>query len=84
MSQFGIGAEFFSEAGLLELLNSEDYSSPVTLLQIISVTDDAGSAQYESDMVSALEAAGAQLAFASKVSGRLLGERVLARTARVL
>jgi hypothetical protein len=47
LAQFGSCQSTFSEAGMQGLLDFEDASSPVSLLQIMSVTDSAGFALYE-------------------------------------
>lgn len=75
LTQFGAGATLFSEAGMQELLDFPDASSPVTLLQIMSVRDDAGFARYEREIANVLDQAGAELTFASRITGQLIGDR---------
>lgn len=74
-SQFGAGTESFSDAGLQGILEFQDQSSPVTLLQLIAVSDPAGFAAYEAEAETIWQAVGGETVFGSTVIGQLIGER---------
>ena len=77
LAQFGDCASMFSEAGMQGLLDFEDASSPVTLLQIMSVSDAVGFARYESEMADVLGLVSAEVKFASRIVAQLIGERAM-------
>jgi hypothetical protein len=71
--QFGAGGPMFSASGLQALLDFEDASSPVTLLQIMSVSDEARFAQYETQKADGR----VRGQISGRVIGQLIGERAL-------
>lgn len=73
--QFGSAALFFSEEGLQDLLELEDQSSPVVLIQLMSVSDSGNFARYEQETAPVWAQVGARELFASRVIGQILGER---------
>jgi len=75
MAQFGDGADQFRESALQALLDYEDTSGPVSLVQVMSVMDPGGFARYEAAFADVLQSSGAEVVFASRVVGQLLGDR---------
>jgi hypothetical protein len=75
--QFGAASEFFTDEGMQALLDFADTGNPVILLQLISVTDDVGFANYEVEAAQVWETVGGQKRFASQVFAQLIGERPL-------
>jgi uncharacterized protein (DUF1330 family) len=76
-AQFGSGQDFFTNEGMQGLLDFEDGASPVTLLQLISVTDAEGFTAYETEAEGLWETVGASTKFASKVFAQMIGDRDL-------
>jgi uncharacterized protein (DUF1330 family) len=74
-ARFGFGQQRFSETALEALLNFEDQSSAVTLVQFIEVHDTSSFAQYEIEINDVWNAAGADAYFSSEVFGRMISER---------
>jgi len=74
-ARFGSGQERISETAIEELLNFEDQSSAVTLVQFIEVQDTSSFAQYEIEINDVWNAAGADAYFSSEVFGRMISER---------
>ena len=76
-NQFGASAEFFTDEGMQGLLDFADTGSPVTLLQLMSVSDAVQFARYEANAEILWQSVGAQTRFASKILAQLIGERGL-------
>ena len=77
LAQFGVGAALFSESGMQALLDFEDASSPVVLLQLMNVTDAAGFARYEESVAPLWASVGGAEVFAGSTFARMIGEREL-------
>jgi uncharacterized protein (DUF1330 family) len=75
VSQFGDGAFYFSESGMRQLLDLEDKSSPIVLMQLITVEDPEGFARYEVAAQAVWDQHAASVHFASRVIGQISGER---------
>jgi hypothetical protein len=75
--QFGASAEFFTQEGMQGLLDFADTGSPVTLLQLMSVSDAERFAEYEAEAETVWQSVGAQTSFASSILAQLIGERGL-------
>ncbi|MEH6569700.1 MAG: hypothetical protein V7709_11520 [Halioglobus sp.] len=74
-AQFGSLEEFFTEEGMQKILDFEGVSSPVTLMQLMSVTDREVFSAYESEVATVWESASAEAKFASDIVAQLIGER---------
>jgi uncharacterized protein (DUF1330 family) len=77
LEQFGELQPYFTEAGMQGLLDYEDTGSPVTLLQLMSVTDSEAFARYEEEAAALWESIGASERFRSEVFDQLIGDRSL-------
>jgi uncharacterized protein (DUF1330 family) len=77
LKKFGVAGIFFSESGMQALLDFEDTSRPVVLLQLMSVSDTEKFADYEQEIDSVWQRFGASNVFTSRTIGQLLGERDL-------
>jgi uncharacterized protein (DUF1330 family) len=77
LDQFGTGAPWFTTNTLQALLDYDDRTAPVTLLQLIAVTDPETFAAYEDAILPVWESVGATPLFASEITAQILGERPL-------
>jgi uncharacterized protein (DUF1330 family) len=75
LARLGAGAILFSEEGLQALVDAQDASSPVVLLQLMRVDDAEGFARYEQQVATLWERHGAREVFASQVFAQFIGER---------
>ncbi len=77
LQQFGDLQSHFTEAGMQGLLDYEDSGRPVTLVQLMSVTDGEAYARYEAQAAALWQSVGARERFRSEVFDQLLGNRPL-------
>ncbi len=75
LARFGSLALLFTESGMQALLDFEDTSSPVILLQLMTVHDADAFARYEAESGAVWAAYGAAEVFASYVFQQFVGER---------
>lgn len=74
-AQFGLGQANISESAMDALINFEDQTSEVTLLQFIDVTDTAKFAQYETEIGKIWNAVNADAYFSSEVFAHMISDR---------
>ncbi|MFK8048730.1 MAG: hypothetical protein AB8B81_09870 [Halioglobus sp.] len=74
-AQFGPLESVFTDQAMQSILDYEDASSPVTLMQLIQVSKEEMFASYESQIAPVWEAASAEQKFASTIVAELIGER---------
>jgi len=74
-AQFGPLESVFTDQAMQSILDYEDASSPVTLMQLIQVSNEEMFASYESQIAPVWEAASAEQKFASTIVAELIGER---------
>ena len=77
LAQFGELQSSFSESGMQGLLDYEDSGRPVTLVQLMSVTDSETFARYEEQAANLWQSIGATERFRSEVFDQLIGDRSL-------
>ncbi len=75
LERFGHLQPYFTEAGVQGLLDYEDTGRPVTLLQLMSITDIDAFTRYEEEVAALWESVGASERFRSEVFGQLVGDR---------
>ncbi len=80
LERFGQLQPYFTEAGVQGLLDYEDTGRPVTLLQLMSITDSEAFARYEEEAAALWESVGASERFRSEVFDQLIGDRSLEQT----
>jgi uncharacterized protein (DUF1330 family) len=80
LGQFGELQPYFTEEGMQGLLDYEDTGRPVTLMQLMSVTDNEAFARYEEEAAALWESIGASERFRSKVFDQMIGDRPLDQT----
>ncbi|MEP5570049.1 MAG: DUF1330 domain-containing protein [Halioglobus sp.] len=80
LEQFGELQSYFTEAGVQGLLDYADTGRPVTLVQLMSVTDSETFARYEEEAAALWESIGASERFRSQVFDQLVGDRSLNQT----
>lgn len=80
LAQFGDLQPYFTESGAQDLLDYEDTGRPVTLVQLMSVTEPETFARYEEEAASLWESIGASERFRSEMFGQLIGDRPLNQT----
>ncbi len=81
--QFGSARDMFTQRGMQALLDYQDHSSPVVLVQTISVSDAGSFAEYEDLLSSLWESVGGSEQLASTAFAQMLGERPMSE-ARVV
>lgn len=79
LARFGALEPSFTESGMQGLLDYPDSGGPVTLVQLISVTDTEAFARYEEQAAALWESIGATERFRSEVFARFIGHRSLTR-----
>ncbi|WP_279250019.1 DUF1330 domain-containing protein [Candidatus Marimicrobium litorale] len=77
LQQFGELQDYFTEEAIQALLDYEDSGRPVTLLQLMSITDDEIFERYEEEAAALWESIGASERFRSEVFEQLIGDRSL-------
>lgn len=77
LQQFGEVQDYFTEEAIQALLDYEDSGRPVTLLQLMSITDDEIFGRYEEEAAALWESIGASERFRSEVFDQLIGDRSL-------
>ncbi len=80
LEQFGELQPYFTEQGMQGLLDYEDTGRPVTLMQLMSVTDNEAFARYEEEAAALWESIGASERFRSEVFDQIIGDRPLNQT----
>ena len=80
LERFGELQPYFTEAGVQGLLDYEDTGRPVTLVQLMSVTNNKTFARYEEEAAALWESIGASERFRSEVFDQLIGDRSLDQT----
>lgn len=80
LEQFGELQPYFTEEGVQGLLDYEDTGRPVTLVQLMSVTDGETFARYEQEAAALWESIGAGARFHSEMFDQLVGDRSLNQT----
>ena len=77
LQQFGELQDYFTEEAIQALLDYEDSGRPVTLLQLMSITDDEIFERHEDEAAALWESIGASERFRSEVFDQLIGDRSL-------
>jgi uncharacterized protein (DUF1330 family) len=80
LAQLGSLQPHFTESGMQGLLDYEDTGRPVTLVQLISVTDSESFARYEAEAAALWESIGASERFRSEIFDQMIGDRALDQT----
>lgn len=75
-TQFGAGQHLFSGASLQALLDHEDTTSPITLVQLIAVDDNESFSSYENQVEPIWQRHSGETTFASKIIDQMIGDRV--------
>ncbi|NQX88001.1 MAG: DUF1330 domain-containing protein [Halioglobus sp.] len=80
LERFGDLQPYFTKAGIQGLLDHEETGSPVTLVQLMSITDDRAFARYEAEAAALWQSLGVGERFRSEIFGQLIGSRPLNQT----
>ena len=80
LDRFGELQPHLTEAGMQGLLDYQDSGRPVTLVQLMSITDSEAFARYEDGAAALWESIGASERFSSEMFSQMIGDRALNRT----